>query len=106
MDIENRSYEVVTSSRAAEMLAEHVAFLSQASPEAALELADDFVAALTSLQELPQRCPFFYEDYLPKNKYRKLIVKDRYLLLYQVIEAKVYVDLIIDCRQDYGWLLR
>ena len=106
MEIENKPYEVITSSRAAEMLTEHVAFLSQVSTEAAETLAADFVAALVSLQELPQRCPFLNEDYLPKNKYRKLIVKDRYLLLYQVIEATVYVDFILDCRQDYEWLLK
>lgn len=102
----NKSYEVITSSRAVEMLTEHVAFLSQVSAEAALALAADFVAALMSLQEMPQRCPFLREEYLPKNKYRKLIVKERYLLLFQVIEDTVYVDFIMDCRQDYEWLLK
>jgi hypothetical protein len=26
--------------------------------------------------------------------------------LYQVKDQAVYVDYIVDCRQDYGWLLR
>jgi hypothetical protein len=29
----------------------------------------------------------------------------RYLLIYQIKGDTVYVDYVVDCRQDYGWLL-
>jgi hypothetical protein len=32
-------------------------------------------------------------------------VQQRYLILYQIHEDKVFVDLVIDGREDYQWLL-
>lgn len=29
----------------------------------------------------------------------------RYLLIFQIREDIVYVDYVVDCRQDYAWLL-
>lgn len=29
----------------------------------------------------------------------------RYLLIFQIQEDIVYVDYVVDCRQDYAWLL-
>jgi hypothetical protein len=42
---------------------------------------------------------------LPEHKYRKLLFEKRYLLIYQIKGNTVYVDAMVDCRQDYGWLL-
>ncbi len=42
---------------------------------------------------------------IPTGKYRKLLIAKRYLLIYLVKGDKVYVDAVVDCRQDYGWLL-
>ena len=61
---------------------------------------------IRSLQTMPQRFPFFNEDYIPANKYHKLYVENWYLVLYQIKDDTVYVDWILDCRQDYSWLLR
>ncbi|MDK9711287.1 MAG: type II toxin-antitoxin system RelE/ParE family toxin, partial [Acidaminobacter sp.] len=45
-------------------------------------------------------------DFLPANKYRKMVIEKRYLILYQVKEQIVFIDWIMDCRQDYRWLIR
>ena len=45
------------------------------------------------------------DPYIPAGKYRKLLMGKRYLLIYQIKEDTVYVDYVVDCRQDYGWLL-
>lgn len=45
-------------------------------------------------------------EFIPLNKYHKMFVEKRYLILYQIKDRKVYVDYIVDCRQDYGWLIR
>ena len=39
------------------------------------------------------------------EKYRKLLLGKRYLLIYQIKETTVYLDAVADTRQDYGWLL-
>ena len=41
-----------------------------------------------------------------RNKYHKMFVEKWYLILYQIKDQIVYVDYIVDCRQDYRWLVR
>ena len=53
---------------------------------------------------MPKRYPFFNEEYIPPNKYRKMFIKKWYLILYQIQEDVVYVDYILDYRKDYQWL--
>ncbi|HHY30897.1 MAG TPA: type II toxin-antitoxin system RelE/ParE family toxin, partial [Syntrophaceticus sp.] len=50
--------------------------------------------------------PFLESEFIPPNKYHKMFVEKWYLILYQVKDQTVYVDYIVDCRQDYGWLVR
>ena len=99
-------YKVIISDRAREMLGLHLRFLAQASRPAAEKLKKRFLEEMRSLQEMPQRYPFFNEHYIPANKYHKLYVENWYLVLYQIRDDTVYVDWIVDCRQDYPWLLK
>ena len=99
-------YQVIISDRAKEMLGMHLRFLAQVNRPASAKLKDRCVEELRSLQEMPQRYPFFNENYMPANKYHKLYVENWYLVLYQIKDDTVYVDWIVDCRQDYQWLLR
>ena len=99
-------YKVIVSDRASQMLGRHLRFLAQVSRPAAVKLKRRFLEELRALQEMPQRYPFFNEDYLPVNKYHKLYVENWYLVLYQIQDDTVYVDWIVDCRQDYSWLLK
>ena len=99
-------YHVIISDRARQMLGLHIRFLAQANKSAAKKLKARFVEQLRSLAEMPQRYPFFHEDYIPANKYHKLYVENWYLILYQIRDDTVYVDWIVDCRQDYQWLLQ
>lgn len=99
-------YKVVISDKAKEMLGVHIRFLSQVNRKSASDLKTRLIREIRSLEEMPQRFPFFYEAYIPANKYHKLYVKEYYLVLYQIKDSTVYVDWIIDCRQDYQWLLK
>ena len=99
-------YKVIISDRARESFARHLRFLAQASKSAAVKLKHRFLQEIRSLEEMPQRYPFFNEDYIPVNKYHKLFVENWYLVLYQIRDDTVYVDWIVDCRQDYSWLLK
>lgn len=99
-------YQVIISDRAKEMLGMHIRFLAQVNKPAAAKLKKRLIGEIRSLQELPHRYPFFNEAYIPANKYHKLYVENWYLILYQIKDGTVYVDWIVDCRQDYGWLLK
>ena len=54
---------------------------------------------------MPTRYGFINDEYITPNKYHKILVSSRYLLIYQIKDDMVYVELIVDCRQDYQWLL-
>lgn len=102
----SEKFKVIVSGRATQMLVSHAAFLAQVSPEAANRLVDSFEETASSLEQMPYRCPWLSAEYITANKYRYLIFEKRYLLIYQIRDTVVYVDYVVDCRQDYGWLLR
>ena len=99
-------YKVIISDKAKSMLGMHIRFLAQVNKSAAVKLKNRLVAEIRSLEDMPQRYPFFNENYIPPNKYHKLFIENCYLVLYQIKDDTVYVDWIVDCRQDYQWLLK
>lgn len=103
---ENITYKVIVSDRAKRMLGTHIRFLAQVNKEAAAAKKKELMAALRSLSQMPQRFPFFEEPYITPNKYHKMFVAKWYLILYQIRDETVYVDYILDCREDYNWLVR
>lgn len=105
MESENKKYKVIISDDAAQMLVSHSRFLAQVSKMAALRLIAEFNEEAKSLEEFPERNPYLSDPLVPAGKYRKLLMAKRYPLIYQVKGGDVYVDAVVDCRQDYGWLL-
>ena len=53
---------------------------------------------------MPNSNPWLIDEYIPKYKYRKKLAEKRYLLIYQVKDDTVYIEYILDCRQDFNWL--
>ncbi|MBS3977903.1 MAG: type II toxin-antitoxin system RelE/ParE family toxin [Syntrophomonadaceae bacterium] len=105
MDNKNRRYDIVVSDEATQMLVSHARFLAQVSESAALRLMETFYEKAKSLEVFPERNPWLKDPLIPTGKYRKLLFEKRYLLIYQIKENVVYVDAVVDTRQDYGWLL-
>ena len=103
---QRNKYRVIVSERATQMLVSHVAFLSQVSPEAAERMTVEFEKAANSLQLMPQRCPWLTGEYIPRNAYRFILFEKRYMIIFQIIDDIVYADYVVDCRQDYSWLIR
>jgi plasmid stabilization system protein ParE len=99
-------YKVIVSERVRQMLAVHVRFLAQKSPSAARRVKNDLIEAIHSLDRMPEHFPFLEAEFIPFNKYHKMFVEKWYLIMYQIKDQTVYVDYIVDCRQDYGWLIR
>ena len=101
----DKRYQVIISERAGEMLLQHVRFLAQVSARAADKFRIDIAEAAKSLQEFPERGSWLVDPLLPANKYRKLLVDKRYLIIYQIKDDTVYIDYLVDCRQNYAWLI-
>ena len=105
MEKQNK-YHVIVSERATQMLVSHAAFLAQVSPEAAERLTAEFEKAANSLELMPQRCLWLTGKYIPRNAYRFILFEKRYMIIFQIIDDIVYADYIVDCRQDYRWLIK
>ena len=105
MEQQNK-YRVIVSARAAQMLVSHAAFLAQVSPVAAERLTVEFEKAAKSSEQMPQRCPWLKGEYIPRNVYRFILFEKRYMLIFQIVDHTAYADYVVDCRLDYGWLIR
>ena len=100
-----KRYKVIVSSEAAQMLVSHARFLAQVSLEAAENLIDEYSEKVKSLELLPDRNPWVSDPMMPHGHYRKLLLAKRYLILYKVLDVEVRVEAVVDCRQNYAWLL-
>ena len=101
-----QNYKIIVSNEAFDMLKEHISFIANVDKKAAVNTKELIIDSIKSLNELPMRYPFFDEEYIPKNKYHKMFVEKRYLVLYQINDDTVYVDYILDCRKEYDWLIK
>lgn len=99
-------FQVIVSKRAARQLVEQAAFVAQLEERLAYQLVADFRKAADSLQSFPYRNPILRSDVFATEKYRKMLFGKWYLLIYQIKGERVFVEYVIDGRQDYQWLLR
>lgn len=105
MENGSNRYTVIVSEKATEMLVDHARFLANVSEDAARSFIEGYKQAARSLEFYPERNPWLVDHALPINKYCKLNFCKRYMLIYQVKPENVYLDYVLDCRQDYKWLL-
>lgn len=101
----DRHYKVIISDRAKRMLASHIHFMARVNSDVAKAKKKEIMDAMRSLNQMPQRFPFFNETYIIPNKYHKMFIQKWYIVLYQIKDDTVYVDYIIDCRKNYAWLM-
>lgn len=101
----DKKYTVIVSDKAASMLVNHVRFLANVSAEAAKKPHKEIITEIRALEFMPESYPWLSCDEIPANKYRKKLAAKRYLLIYQIKDSTVYVDYVLDCRQEYKWLL-
>ena len=102
----NAKYNVIVSDAALSMLDSHVDFLARVSRNAATKLMNEILHDAESLSENPQRFPAYENQFISDNHYRRMLSCKRYLILYEIVGATVFVDYIIDCRQGCQWLVQ
>lgn len=93
-------YEVIISRRAEETLLLHVRFLSNVSIRVAKILRDAFKDTIGKLSSNPFQFQEEVDLNLPKGKYRRAILLRRYKVVFSVKGNKVFVDAVVDCRQE------
>lgn len=103
---ENKKYKVIVSDRAKIMLGMHIRFMAKVNKDAAMAKKKEIMTAMRSLQQMPYRFPFFEEMYIMPNKYHKMFIEKWHLILYQIKDDTVFVEYILDCREDYRWFIR
>ena len=99
-------YDIVVSDSALAMLDNHVDFLAKVNTNAATKMMNEILDDISSLSENPQRFPLYENPFIPDCRYRRMLSAKRYLVLYEVDISIVSVDYIVDCRQDYEWLIQ
>ena len=104
MDKQPDVYNIEVSANATQMLVSHAAFLAKVSPNAANRLIEAFEEAANSLEIMPNCCPWLTDENIPKYKYRYLTFEKRYGLVYRVIDGTVYIDYVLDSRQDNSFI--
>ena len=93
-------YKVIFSRRSDEMLLRHTEFLSRVSIPAARKLLAAFKELIGNLEDNPFLYQVDDDPNLPSGKYRRALFLERYKVLYCIEETTVYVDAVVDCRQD------
>ena len=42
----------------------------------------------------------------PEAAERFILFEKRYMLIFQIVDDIVYADYVVDCKQDYNWLIQ
>ena len=100
MEREHAVYKVIIDPAANDRMYDHFEFLARVSETAAYKLLDGLMNDIRSLERMPFRNPVYNRPYLKSGKYRYMISCDRYRIVYQIEQNKVFVDDIQDCRQS------
>jgi hypothetical protein len=100
MDNADKKYYIYIDPAANYRMAEHMEFLTRVSENAAKRLLVELMTDIRSLKKMPFRYPIYNYPYLPLGKYRSLVIKKRYIIVYQIDGDCVYVDDIQDSGQS------
>ncbi|MBP7331247.1 MAG: type II toxin-antitoxin system RelE/ParE family toxin [Firmicutes bacterium] len=97
-------YKIRIYSYAKMDLKDIVNYLNTLSPQAALRYYDKIVEKVSSLAEMPERCPFARDIALKAKGYRYLIVEN-YLVFFVIKDDIVQIRRIVYGKRNYEWLL-
>lgn len=90
-------YKLVIPNTAKQMLKKHKKFLAKVSVKASKNLEEEFYEGVRRIGENPYGYP--YEN--DKTRYRRYLFYKRYLIIYLIEKDIIYIDYIVDVRQNY-----
>jgi plasmid stabilization system protein ParE len=87
-------YKIIIASVAKRDLGDVIEYLNTQSPEAALRQYDHIIEKISSLSEMPERCPLLKDPHLREKGYRMLIINN-YLVFYVVKKNTIHIRRIL-----------
>ena len=90
-------YKILYSPRSDIMLEAHVEFLSRVSAKASRNLLKEYFIGIENIKLNPYGYPYLDE----RKIYRRYIFYKRYLIIYLVEKFIIYIEYIVDTRQNY-----
>ena len=95
-----KAYRIILASRVRIQLLNHIQFLSKVSLPAARRLRSSFKEIIARIGENPFQFPVdpIFEDL--NFPYRKALFEKRYKVLFTVSDNVVFIDSVVDCRQN------
>ena len=99
MDMEK--HRVILATRVRSQLLQHTSFLARVSPPAAMRFRQEFAKILERLKDNPFQFPVDPVFAKLNLLYRNALFEGRYKALFSVENNVVYVDSVIDCRQQF-----
>jgi len=98
-----KKYKVILATQADRMLLSHTEFLSRVSIPTARKLIAEFKITKKNLSFNPHNYPYADDvdvPDIPQRTYRKCVFYGRYKALFLIDGNAVYIDAILDCRQE------
>lgn len=95
-----RSYKIKVHPRVNGQLERHSEFIARVSRSAAVQFRSEFKKVMIRLAENPYQFPPYDLPDLPDGPYRKALFGKWYKAIFYVEEDTVYLDAVIDGRQE------
>ena len=93
-------YDIIIPEETLAMLLSHIIFLSNVSLKLAQKLRNDFFQKIEELYYSPFKYPFLNSN-IKEKTYRKINICKNYLIIYSVNENKIYINAIVNGKQNY-----
>ena len=100
--MESKGYTVVVREKCLVSFENHLDFLANVSLEATEHLHDAFWDAIDALTAFPERNPLIRIAADPDMAYRRALLGKHHAVLYEIDGTIVYVDVVVDLRQNIG----
>jgi len=65
----------------------------------------EIILSMQSLEEFPERYPYYEAVSIKDKQLRKMVVLKRYLIFYEVVGSEVRIYRVVDGKRDYEYLL-
>lgn len=96
-------YKVYITDNAKDMLQRHILFLNRVSKNSSIKLKSTIMHYFIILKYFPKIGRKLYTKNKLPIQYRKLVVDKRYILIYYVSKGNIYIDAMLDSRQNNAY---
>lgn len=93
-------YNIYLTNNAYNMIKAHISFLSKVSIKAAIKLKQTFKEYIIILKYYPKLWKKLNSKREKPPSIRKMVFEKRYILIYFIVNNNIYIDTILDSRQN------